>query len=120
MDKPIPKIVTSREFLLQVKAKYKLPTTYALAKKMDMPPRTIGRYLNQDVIKQASVMVRISDLLEVDLSYVIYNLMAEDAARDGENDVAQSFFDTAQQYAPIGLAVSACFCLFFLPFGLPL
>ncbi len=120
MNKVESKIITSSDFLLQIKAKYKLQSTYALCKLMDEHRRSIDRYLDGEPIKKASVMVKVAELLDTDLSYVIYNIMAEEAEKDGEQDVADSFVQTAQKYAPLTLAVSACFCLFFLPFSLNL
>ena len=116
MSKTESKIVRSEDFMKLICDKHKITSTYGLAKLLDEPIRSVDRYQKGFVIKKASLMVRVSELLDVDLSYVIYNILAEEAEKDGEPDVAKSFVQTAQQYAPIGIAITACFCLLFLPY----
>ncbi|WP_066014348.1 hypothetical protein [Endozoicomonas atrinae] len=113
MDKPAAEIVTTKDLLLRIKAKHNLQSTYALCKLMGENRRSIDRYLSGDTIKKASVMITVARLLDADLSWVAYNIMAEEAENDGEHDVARSFAETAQLYATTGLAISACLCLFF-------
>lgn len=119
MNKTDTKIVRTKDFIKLLEDKYNAPTTYKMAKLLKVSRTTVKRFKEGEIMTHASIIVRVAELLDTDLSYVIYNIMAEEAERDGEPAVAQSFVQTAQQYAPIGLAISACFCLFFLPIALP-
>ncbi|WP_419536196.1 helix-turn-helix domain-containing protein [Endozoicomonas sp.] len=116
MKKTAPEIVRTKDFIKLIEDKYNAPTTYKMAQLLGVSRNTVKRFKEGEIIKHASIMVKVSELLDVDLSYVIYNILAEEAEKDGEQDVAQSFVQTAQQYAPIGIAITACFCLLFLPY----
>ncbi len=120
MSKTTPEIVTTLDFLEQISAKYNTTSTYGLAKLLGVSRQTIYHYKKGGVMKEGKLFLKVSRLLDTRLTWVSYNLMAEDAQKCGEQDVADSFVQYAQQYAPKLAALSACFCLFFSHFQPPL
>lgn len=76
---------TTRELLDQVKARYELPSDYALAKKLGMSRERISKYRTTGGALGADAALKVAQLLDLDAGYVLACMEAErtdsDAAR---------------------------------------
>ena len=117
MTENTSKIVTTLDFLDLISAKTGITSVNGLAKLLGVARQTIYHYKKGGVMKEGKLFIRVAELTDTRLTWVTYNLMAEDALKSNEPDVAESFVQYAQKYKPALMALSACFCLFFFDFG---